>query len=124
MQAEILMSVASAVAAIIGVACSIASIKHKSEAEQQFLDILAKRESVVRLHHLRDQIVRDGVATTKELQRLIDALDAESERLSEEHRRLIIEGLHQPSMRGRARYVAKLMDKAGIGSGAIPTVTE
>lgn len=43
--------------------------------------------------------------------------------LSVEHRRVIQEGLRQRSMRGRARSAAKLMNKAGIGSGSLPIAT-
>jgi hypothetical protein len=38
---------------------------------------------------------------------------------STEHRKLIERGMRQRSMRGRVRYIARLMNRAGIGAGSL-----
>jgi hypothetical protein len=61
-----------------------------------------------------------GAVTQKELTQIIALLERASEGLSAQDRTAVAEGLHQPSLRGRARYAAKLMNKAGIASGSLP----
>lgn len=124
MGAEIIVSLLSLLAAsvaVAGVVHSFASVRHKSIAERRFLGLLASDPSaVIRVRELRNQIMHDGVTTPAELRRLIACLESLSRALPEDQRRLVAEGLHQRSLRGRARYAAKLMNKAGIASGSLP----
>ncbi len=126
MEAEFVMSLvaAAATAAMVGVASSLLTIKLKVDAERRLLELLSAGELAQRLRKLRTEVMQDGVTTPEELQQLVDSLDPLLEELSAEHRRAIGEGLHQRSMRGRARYIAKLMNKAGIGSGPLPIAAE
>jgi hypothetical protein len=64
--------------------------------------------------------MKDGAVSSSELQKLIGSLEVLTNELSREHKLLIEYGLRQKSLRGRARYAAKLMNRAGIGSGSLP----
>jgi hypothetical protein len=106
--------------ALMYLAVSISTIKVKREAEKHFVELLAEEHCATKLRALREEIMRDGVASYDELRTLIDCLDRVSLGLSPKHRASILSGLHQRGAIGRAWYAAKLLNKAGIGSGAIP----
>jgi hypothetical protein len=107
--------------AVIGAAFSFLTIRHKSIAEREYSRLLQKRAEALR--KLRNRVTHDGVVSSEELNQLIASLDRAAQDLSAGHRRLISAALHQPSVRGRARYAAKVMGKAGIGSGPLPLAT-
>jgi hypothetical protein len=97
------------------------SLWHKYKAEREYLRLLPAQANA--LLEMRNCVMRHGVVTSEELEELITSLDRASEGLSVKHRRLISAALHQRQLRGRARYAAKLMNKAGIGSGPFPIAT-
>jgi hypothetical protein len=113
MDAQLILSVIPATAVVIG----FLTIRHRSNAEREYLRLLQRRAEALR--SVRDRVTHDGVVFPEELNRLIAALDQAAEGLSAQHRRLISAALHQPSIRSRARYAAKVMEKAGIGSGPL-----
>jgi hypothetical protein len=118
------LSAAATAAAMVGLASSLLTIKLKMDAERRLLELLSAEDRAQHLRKLRSQVMQDGVTTPEELQQLVDSLEPLLQELSAEHRRAIGEGLHQRSMRGRARYIAKLMNKAGIGSGPLLVAVE
>jgi hypothetical protein len=126
METELVTSLAAAAtaAAMVGLASSLLTIKLKMDAERRLLELLSAEDRAQHLRKLRSQVMQDGVTTPEELQQLVDSLEPLLQELSAEHRRAIGEGLHQRSMRGRARYIAKLMNKAGIGSGPLLVAVE
>jgi hypothetical protein len=124
METQIILAVLSAAAAIAGVATSLLTIKYKSDAEDLLVKRLMERVRAQTLKELRDEAMSDGVATERELQRIIESIEAVTTDLSLVHRRAIAQGLRQRSIKGRARYVAKVMNKAGIGSGSLPVAAE
>jgi len=112
------------VGAIIGLALGLSVIKRKIDAERCFLAILSLEDRAKPLRELRDRVMQKGVATAEELQQLVDLLDSFVQEMPAKYRRAIREVLHQDSMLGQGRYVAKLMNRAGIGSGPIPIPVE
>jgi hypothetical protein len=121
MELQLILSLISGVVAVAGAMMSVATVWLKARAERQYLHRLVERRSAIR--EIRNRAMRDGVITPDELQQLIACLEKAAEGMPVAQRRLIAEGLHQRSMRGRARYAAKLMNKAGIGSGYLPVPT-
>jgi hypothetical protein len=122
---QLLMSLFAATSAGAGALVTFWKIVQKSRAEREYLRLLSVHATTLR--NLRAHLTRDrGVMTSEELQELIASLDGVAHGLSPEYQRLIAEGLHQRSVLSRARYVARLMNKAGIGSGpfllAIPVI--
>jgi hypothetical protein len=69
-------------------------------------------------------MVHGGIATSAEIQQLVGSLDGVARALPEDYKQLIEESLLQRSVRGRARYAEKLMDKAGIGAGSPPIAVQ
>jgi hypothetical protein len=121
MDTEVVMSMMAACAALAGVLVSITALTQKQRAEREFLTVLLARETAAaRLRELRSEITKDGAVSSAELQNLIGSLEILTNELSREHKVLIGYGLRQRSIRGRARYAAKLMNRAGIGSGSLP----
>jgi hypothetical protein len=120
MNVDILMSLVACSVAIVALIESVAAIIRKLEAERRFLVVLTSESASGELRRLWDEIMQDGVASKIELQELVASLGQMSERLSVEDRMQIDQGLRQRSMLGRARYVAKLMNKAGVGVGPLP----
>jgi len=123
MDAEIVLSVIAGTAALTGLLASIVSVAQKQRAEREFLNLLAQEAVATPLRELRRRIVKNGAVNSSELQSLTTRLGNIAGRLSREHRLQIESGLRQTSLRGRARYAAKLMNRAGIGSGALPIAT-
>jgi len=123
MKIDIILSLIAGSAAVIGVIASLSLVKQKFEAERDFLSLLTNDAALPRLRELRKQIPPDGVTSPAELKQLITSLDQLTAGLSERHRQLIREGLWQPSVRGRARYAAKWMNKAGVASGPLLIAT-
>ncbi len=121
MELQLIMSVISGVAAVAGVFLELAAVRLKLRAEREYLTLLVTRGKAAR--EVRNRVMQDGVITPEELQQLVVCLETAAEGMPEEQRRLISDGLRQRSMRGRARYAAKLMNKAGIGSGYLPIPT-
>jgi hypothetical protein len=113
MDAQLILSIVPATAVVIG----FLTIRQRSNAEREYLRLLQRRAEALR--SLRNRVMHHGVVFPEELNQLIAALDQAADGLSAEHRRLISAALHQPSVRGRARYAAKVMEKAGIGSGPL-----
>ena len=120
MDPEVVMSVMAGGAACVGVLASILALTQKKHAEREFLNVLLEETAAARLRELRRKIMEDGAVSSSELQNLISSLEKLTNELSTEHRLLIEYGLRQRSLRGRARYAAKLMNRAGIGSGSLP----
>ena len=120
MDPEVVMSVMAGGAACVGVLASILALTQKKHAEREFLNVLLEETAAARLRALRCKIMEDGAVSSSELQNLISSLEKLTNELSTEHRLLIEYGLRQRSLRGRARYAAKLMNRAGIGSGSLP----
>src|SRR3954466_6201117 len=87
---------------------------------ESLLTLLGKEAVAMRLRELRRQIMKDGAVSSSELQNLTGCLERLASGLSKEHELRIGQGLRQRSLRGRARYAAKLMNRAGIGSGSLP----
>lgn len=112
------------VGAIIGLTLGLSIIKLKIDAERCFLAILSLEDRAKPLREIRARVMQKGVATAEELQQLVDLLDSFVQEMPAKYQRAIREGLHQDSMLGQARYVAKLMNRAGIGSGPIPIPVE
>ena len=120
MDTEVVMSLTAGLAAFVGVFASIVALKQKQSAEREFLHVLVNATAATRLREIRSKITEDGAVSSSELQHLINSLEKLTNELSREHRPLIEHGLRQRSIRGRARYAAKLMNRAGIGSGSLP----
>jgi hypothetical protein len=120
MDTEVVISLMAGCAALAGVFASITALTEKYRAEREFLIVLAKETAAARLRDLRCKIMKDGAVSSSELQKLIGSLEVLTNELSREHKLLIEYGLRQKSLRGRARYAAKLMNRAGIGSGSLP----
>jgi hypothetical protein len=120
MDTEVVISVIAACAALAGVLASISALTEKQRAERAFLTVLTRDAAATRLRELRCEIMEDGAISSFELQNLIGSLELLTNQLSREHKLLIECGLRQRSIRGRARYAAKLMNRAGIGSGSLP----
>lgn len=112
------MAIFSGLLGGLGTAMSVWTLKNKSKAEREYLRVLRRHAENLKL--MRTSAMGDGVVTEDELAQLIASLDRASECLSSQDRKLVATGLHQPSIRGRARYAAKLLNKAGIGSGSLP----
>lgn len=85
--------------------------------------MLANETEAAHLRVLWRKIMEDGAVSSSELQSLIGSLEKLTNELPREHKLLIEYGLRQRSIRGRARYAAKLMNRAGIGSGSLPVAT-
>jgi hypothetical protein len=117
MDAQLILSMVPATAVVFGVMVSFLTIYRRANAEREYLRLLQRRAEALR--SVRNRVMHDGVVFPEELKRLIAALDQAAEGLSAQHRRLISAALHQPSIRGRARYAAQVMEKAGIGSGPL-----
>lgn len=113
----VLIALASA---LMGFVASIWTFKVKLEAERHFLQLLGDKRCATELRALRTEIMRDGVASYEELDALVDRLDRVTLGLSQKHRAVIRRALRQQHIISRARYVAMLLNRAGIGSGAIP----
>lgn len=120
MTIEHLLPAAIAVLGSIWVAASINSIRRKLEAERHFISVLASKANASAIRHLWEDILSDGVASLPELQQLVSALERASEAIPPEKRKLVLEGLRQPSIGARARYAAKLVNRAGIATGPLP----
>ncbi len=120
MDTEVVMSAMAGCAALAGVLASIVALAQKQRAEREFLIVLAEETAATRLRELRCKIMEDGAVSSSELQSLTTFLEKLTNELSTEHRLLVEYGLRQRSLRGRARYAAKLMNRAGIGSGSLP----
>jgi hypothetical protein len=120
MDTEVFMSVIAGSAAFAGVLASIVALTRKQRAEREFLVVLAQEPAVTRLRELLRQIMKDGAVSSSELQSLTTCLVKLTGELPKEHQLQIEYGLRQRSLRGRARYAAKLMNRAGIGSGSLP----
>jgi len=123
MDAEIVLSVIAGSAAVTGLFGSIASMAQKRRAEREFLNVLAQETVARPLRELRYRIMKHGAMSVSELQSLTTRLGSLAGELSKEHKLQIQHGLKQRSLRGRARYAAKLMNRAGIGSGSLPIAT-
>jgi hypothetical protein len=98
-------------------------LTQKQRAEREFLNVLAQEAVAARLLALRRHIMKDGAVSSSELQNLMACLEKLTGELSKEHKTRVEHGLRQRSLRGRARYAAKLMNRAGIGSGSLPVAT-
>ena len=120
MDTEVVMSLAAGCAALTGVLASVFALAQKKRAEREFLIVLVREAAATHLRELRLKIMEDGAVSSSELQNLITFLETLTNELPKEHRLQIAYGLRQRSLRGRARYAAKLMNRAGIGSGSIP----
>ncbi len=114
------MSLMAGCAALMGVWASLVTLNRKRQAERQFLSVLAGAAAATQLREIRRRIMEDGAVSSSELQSLIASLEKLTDQLSRQHKLLIEYGLRQRSLRGRARYAAKLMNRAGIGSGSLP----
>jgi hypothetical protein len=123
MDAEIFLSVIAGSAALTGLFGSIISMAQKRRAEREFLNVLAQETVATPLRELRYRIAKHGAMSVSELQSLTARLGSLAGGLSKEHKLQIQHGLRQRSLRGRARYAAKLMNGAGIGSGSLPIAT-
>lgn len=121
MELQIILSSIAGVAGIAGAISAIAAVALRMRAEREYLGLLEMQSTSVREAHNR--AMRDGVVTADELRTLIACLERAAEGMPEARRRLISHGLRQRSMRGRARYAAKLMKEVGIGSGCLPIPT-
>jgi hypothetical protein len=64
--------------------------------------------------------MQDGIATPAEVDQLELALHQLTQSLSPVDRRLILEGLRQETTLGRARYIAMMINRAGIAEGPLP----
>ena len=117
MDAQLILSIVPAAAVLFGVLVGFLTIYRRAKAEREYLRLLQRQAEALR--SVRNRVTHDGVVFPEELNRLIAALDQAAEGLSEQHRRLISAALHQRSIRGRARYAAQVMEKAGIGSGPL-----
>jgi hypothetical protein len=120
MDTEVVMSLMAGCAALAGVWASIVALTQKQRAEREFLHVLGRANAASRLREIRRKITEDGAVSSSELQSLISSLEKLTNELPREHQVLIEYGLRQRSIRGRARYAAKLMNRAGIGSGSLP----
>jgi hypothetical protein len=118
MDFQIAISIVLSLLCTLTTVLTLRTLSHKSKAEREYLSILKEQASTFQA--LRNRAMHDGVVTNEELMQIVASLDSASEALSTEHRKLVLTGLHQPSLRGRARYAAKLLNKAGIGSGSLP----
>jgi len=123
MDTEVIMSVMAGCAAFAGVLASVVGLNQKQRAEREFLNVLANETEAAHLRVLWRKIMEDGAVSSSELQSLIGSLEKLTNELPREHKLLIEYGLRQRSIRGRARYAAKLMNRAGIGSGSLPVAT-
>ena len=120
MDAEVLLSVIAGSAALTGLLASIVSLAQKRRAEREFLNLLGREAVATPLREFRHQMMKHGAMSSSELQSLIARLRSLAGELPKEHKLQIESGLRQRSLRGRARYAAKLMNSAGIGSGSLP----
>jgi hypothetical protein len=123
MDTEVVISVMAACIALTGVLASISALIEKQRAERAFLTVIAGNAAAARLREIRCAIMEDGAVSSSELQNLIGSLELLADQLPREHKLLVAYGLRQRSIRGRARYAAKLMNRAGIGSGSLPVAT-
>jgi hypothetical protein len=117
---DYLLPAAIAVLGSIWVGASVNAIRRKLAAERLFIAVLSSAETARPLREIWEDILSDGVATIPELKLLVAALERASEALPPEVRNLALEGLRQPSLGARARYAAKLVNRAGIASGPLP----
>jgi hypothetical protein len=124
MDAQLLLSAVAAGAGVAGVVVSILRLKRKFDAEHMFLNLLISDPAFAGLQALRERMVHGGIATSAEVQQLVGSLDDVARALPEDYKQLIEESLLQRSVRGRARYAEKLMDKAGIGAGSPPIAVQ
>jgi hypothetical protein len=121
MEAQLIMAFIAAVAAAGALFVSFSAVLLNAQAERAYLHTLRARADELR--NMRAHMMDRGVITPEELAQLIASLDQIARSLPTKHQRLIAQGLHQRSLRGRARYAAKLMNGAGIGSGPLPIAT-
>jgi len=117
---EVLLSVIACSAATLCLFASIVDLIEKQRAEREFQKVLCNETAARHLRELRSRFMEDGVVSEAELHSLIASLEKLTHELSKKHKLLIERGLHQRSILGRARYVAKVMNKAGIGAGPLP----
>jgi len=106
---------------VAAVAFAFAMIKTEREdlaARREFNRLLLENADSLRI--LREPIMLDGVATFDELAQLVRALEHVADGLPERHRKVVVEPLRSHDAHQRARYAARVMNKAGIGSGYIP----
>jgi hypothetical protein len=115
--AKLLLPILSAAVALAGTVLSIMKVGSKSRAEREYLRLLNANSAMLLTTRIR--VMNDGVVSEAGLTKIIEKLEQTARGLSAEDRRLVATGLHQHSVRGRARYAAKLMNKAGIGSGPL-----
>src|SRR5690349_1159377 len=115
MEAEIFLSVVAASAALTALLASVVSLARKQRAEREFLNVLTQEAVAEPLREIRYRMMKQGAVSASELQRLTSRLGSLASELSKEHRLQIEHGLRQRSLRGRARYAEKLMNRAGIG---------
>jgi hypothetical protein len=115
MDLQLLLLIVLYVSLLIWVVESVVMVVERSNAEREYLRLLPTQANT--LLEVYNRVMPDGVVTSEKLEQLIASLDRVSEGLSIGHRRLISAALHQRSLSGRARYAAKVMEKAGIGSG-------
>ena len=89
-------------------------------ARKKFVELLASPEVAPSLRRLWDDVMRDGVATPAEVDQLVLALDELAKSLSPKDRQRILRGLRQRDLLGRARYIASIMNRAGVAEGRLP----
>lgn len=123
MGTEIFLCVIAGSAALTMLLASVVSLSQKQRAEREFLSLLTQEAVATPLRELRCQIMKRGAMSVSGLQSLTDRLGSLAGELSKEHKLQIERGLRKGSLLGRARYAAKLMNRAGIGSGSLPIAT-
>jgi hypothetical protein len=119
----ILLTVISFLCALASMTTAFISIRRvyrKTSAKRRFIELLASPQVAPSLRNLWDEVMQDGVATRPELEQLVLALDDVARSLSRTDRQLILEGLRQRTALGRARYIASVMNRAGIAEGPLP----
>jgi len=109
-----------ALVAVIGIILAVAIVRRKLKALERFVALLATPERAHTLRALWDEVMRDGVATPAEVHLLVCALKEAAKSLSPKDQRLILGGFMQRSVLGRARYVAMIINRAGIAEGPLP----
>jgi len=118
MEIQILLSVIAGAASIVGMVGGLLAVRDKANAERAFERVLMTHARSLR--EIRDRSTDSGVVTPAALEELVACFEVARRALPTKQRRLIASGLHQRSLRGRARYVAKVMNKIGVGSGRLP----
>jgi len=120
---SIYLELIPAIAALTSALAAVYSgynLKSKVEAENHFVSKLQESKDLIQeielknLKNIRNKIVHDIEVSDKDISKAVALLELYVEQLKENDKKYINEAVLQTSLKGRLRYIDKIITKLGI----------